>query len=337
MSTDPLDLKPTPTRIWVLFKEKILPETAWERANDYAGFTPSPHDWRRFLDRLLLTLGVIFVVAGVVFFFAFNWADLPRFGKFAVVQAATLIATVLAFWLRLETWGGRLALGAAAMFIGVTLAVAGQAYQTGADSYRLFMIWWLIITPWVLLSRWNVMWLMWVILANTTLSLYWWQIVGTNQDMLNLVMALVNFAFIVGWDIIAQRGPFPFMRDGDWFLYLIAVPAYSYATVLMLDYVFEFGWEYVTLGPIAPIIYLLIIGVTIAFYTTVKRDLPMLTFASLSVLVVFVGWLGERLFTIASDDTWYFISCFMGMLVIGLTAGLAFGLRTLQKAWRIEA
>ena len=33
--------------------------------------------------------------------------------------------------------------------IGLSLAVIGQVYQTGADSYLLFLIWTLLILPWL--------------------------------------------------------------------------------------------------------------------------------------------------------------------------------------------
>ncbi|MCP5961019.1 DUF2157 domain-containing protein, partial [Klebsiella pneumoniae] len=35
------------------------------------------------------------------------------------------------------------------LMIGLSLAVIGQVYQTGADSYLLFLIWTLLLLPWL--------------------------------------------------------------------------------------------------------------------------------------------------------------------------------------------
>ena len=43
--------------------------------------------WRHWGRRVLLALAVGQILAGIVFFFAFNWADLPPFAKLGVIQA----------------------------------------------------------------------------------------------------------------------------------------------------------------------------------------------------------------------------------------------------------
>lgn len=37
--------------------------------------------WKQFLSIFLLAAGVGFTVAGIIFFFAYNWEDLPKFAK----------------------------------------------------------------------------------------------------------------------------------------------------------------------------------------------------------------------------------------------------------------
>ena len=182
MTRDPLKQPATRQRLWYLFDGDVLPTQAWERAQQIAGYAPTSQAWLRFVDRLLLILGTLSVVAGIFFFFAFNWADMPRVARFATVQSTVVIAAGLAFVLRLETWGGRVSLLAASLLVGATLGVVGQAYQTGADSWRLFQVWLMLITGWVLISRWNALYAVWMTLANTTLTLYWTQIIDQDFD-----------------------------------------------------------------------------------------------------------------------------------------------------------
>jgi uncharacterized membrane protein len=331
----PLEQQPTPRYLWVLFRKRILPAAAWERTQEIAGFTPSVIGWRLFLDRLMLALGVVFVLAGIVFFFAFNWVGMPKFAKFGILQGATVIATGAAFWLRLESWGGRIALAAAALLLGVTLAITGQAYQTGADNYRLFMLWALMITPWVIISRWNVLWLMLVVLANTTLALFWWQVIGSDLVMLNLLLSVGNFAFFMGWVLLARTGWFGFMQPQSWFEYVLAFLLFSYITELMLEYIFDVGWDRITLNANAPIIYTLVVGVVSIYAYRIDRNLGLVSIAALSLLIVTVSLLLRGLIEAFNftDDSWIVLSCLMGFAVIGLTAALAYGLRTLQRQW----
>ena len=48
---------------------------------------------------------------------------------------------------------GQVLLIAGSVLTGVLLAVIGQAYQTGADVFELFVAWAVLILPWVFVSR----------------------------------------------------------------------------------------------------------------------------------------------------------------------------------------
>jgi uncharacterized membrane protein len=328
-------LRATPQRLWRFFREEAVPPEAWERSQEIAGHIPTAGEWLRFIDRLLIASGVIFLIAGIFFFFAFNWDDLPRLAQFAVIQSAVVIATVLAFILNIDTWSGRVALGAAAMLVGATFAVVGQAYQTGADSYTLFRLWAIVITGWVLISRWNILWFIWLVLINITITTYWWQVIGGRGDVLNLILIGLNFGFVLAWDVLVKVNRFEFMKQGRWFLYILMIPALMHATTLMLDFIFGFGYEYLTLGFWTPIVYVGLMVILGAVYTTMRRDLPMLTMAAVSILVVAISGIGRALydgfFYNANDPFLYFL--FMGIVTIGLTGGLALGLRRLQAQW----
>jgi hypothetical protein len=54
--------------------EKILNENIYSERNH----------WKRFLRLFFISLGIGFTTAGVIFFFAYNWADMHKFTKLAL-------------------------------------------------------------------------------------------------------------------------------------------------------------------------------------------------------------------------------------------------------------
>jgi len=173
-----------------LASELSLSTAAWRRAVEIAGIAPGRSDWRRGMDVFLLAVGVLLIVIGIAAFFAWNWADLGRAAKFALIQGGVVAAAVLARWRRLDTIAGQAALLAAAGLVGVLLAYFGQTYQTGADPYGLFLAWALLILPWALIGRQAGLWIMLLLLANLTLILYWTQVLDPPGGLWQLSMLL---------------------------------------------------------------------------------------------------------------------------------------------------
>ena len=122
-----------------------------EEAMRLAGALPDRNSWLRFIDRLLLWSGTALVAAGVIFFIAFNWTLLGHFVHFALVEVLIIAAVAIGAWLGLDQLGGKAALFAAAIFLGALLALLGQTYQTGADTYELFAVWAVLIFPWAII------------------------------------------------------------------------------------------------------------------------------------------------------------------------------------------
>lgn len=50
--------------------------------------------WNQFLSIFLLAAGIGFTVTGIIFFFAYNWDELPKFAKLGMVEVL-LAASVL--------------------------------------------------------------------------------------------------------------------------------------------------------------------------------------------------------------------------------------------------
>ena len=142
-----------------------------EHALEVTHSVPSPADNLRFLSRVVLTFAMVLLCSGVIFFFAYNWDDLSRYSKFAIAQGALILSLLPLLRLNLQQPAGQMALFAASVLVGALLALVGQTYQSGADTYELFLVWALLITPWVVLARMPALWLLLLVLLNLSLGL----------------------------------------------------------------------------------------------------------------------------------------------------------------------
>jgi len=128
--------------------------------------------WASWAGRTILALGAGHLLAGLVSFFAYNWADMSAFAKFATVEAGLAVALAGAWFAGIERAVGRILLIAASILVGVLLAVIGQVYNTDADAYSLFAAWTLLILPWTVASRSAAHWCLWLVVLYLALSLY---------------------------------------------------------------------------------------------------------------------------------------------------------------------
>ena len=162
-------------------------------------------------------LGTIALAAAVIFFFAFNWDELGRFAKFGLVEAA-ILAGLLACWrVDLDGTPGKAVLILLSLLTGALLALSGQVYQTGADTFELFAWWAVLILPWVLVSRFSPLWLVWLGLLNLA-AFFYFQIAWDFEAMFWALFGLNTLALVL-WEA-AHRAGLPWLgtagRRGWW-------------------------------------------------------------------------------------------------------------------------
>jgi len=132
---------------------------------------PEGVQWRVFLDGVALWLGIALCGAAAVCFVAANWDALGRFARLGLLEAV-LVATTFAAWrLGVSRPAGQAALALATVLLGGLLALVGQTYQTGADTWELFALWTALALPWALAARNTAQWLGWVLLSNLAVGL----------------------------------------------------------------------------------------------------------------------------------------------------------------------
>jgi len=173
---------------------------------------PDQDSWAKFIRIVLLTLGVGFMAAGIVFFFAYNWDELDKFIKLGIVQGLVILVTILSLTLKIDLLYKNIILTATSLLVGVMFAVFGQVYQTGANAYDFFFAWTVFISLWVFISNFPPLWLLYLGLGNLTIYLYWEQ-VARNWDFIYLTAGLfvlnASILLICTWIQKQKKGEIP--------------------------------------------------------------------------------------------------------------------------------
>lgn len=337
----------TATRLRHIAASLGLKQQAFNRAFALAGLTPGPRQWIQALDRILLLLGASLLIAGLSSFFAYNWAELDKFAKFALIEGAMVGAVLLAWRLGLESLGGKVALFAAAFLVGTLLAVYGQTYQTGADPYGLFVGWALLVVVWAIIGRQPGLWLLLAVLLNLALILYWGQVVNppmawvgglvrifgplfwlsyllTDARLALLVFAL-NATVLAVWEYMAAKGVV--WMQGRWLPRLLAV--FALAVIMPAVLVTLLGWDRRATGlshVLSVLLYMGFSGLALWYYRRFTHDLFVLAAVLLAAIVVLTSTIAR---TTAGGG--FEILLFLSVMVIAQTAGAATWLRHVAR------
>lgn len=304
-----------------LIRGKHIDAAHIEQALVLTGVYPSNKTWGEFLDKLLLWLGFLSIAFAVLFFIAFNWELLGRFAKFGMVEVL-IAAAVAVYWKFTEhPVMSKVALLLATIFLGVLLALFGQTYQTGADPWQLFFNWALLMLPWAIVSRFSVIWLLWLALLNTAFVLHHQTFGGfflysSDESLMWSLFALNTVALIV-WEFLATRWDW---LDEHWGARLIATASGTFITGLAVNAIFDkgSGWSI--------LVWLAFLTGLYMFYRHFKRDLFMLAGAALSGIVVVLS-----VFIQTSNSSG--ASLLISIVLLALGSGAAIWLGRIHKEW----
>jgi uncharacterized membrane protein len=334
-SADPLELPATPGRIRAAARGAGLADRALDRALRIATATPSSDAWRRFLSRALALLGAGLLLAGVICFVAYNWSRIGRFGKFALIDAGIIGATLVG-WRMLPRLSGQLALFAAAVLVGALLAVYGQTYQTGADPYGLFLTWSWLIIPWVIAAHFSALWVLELALLDMSLVLFYTQVIGFDRLNEALVLPLdvagLHAIALVGWEWQIRRAR-PWL-DEEWAPHAVAAVGYlalviAAAVAVLADR--EAG--------VPGIVGLVALGIAIAgayhYYRRLRPDRFMVTVAVAAGMTWVAFVVGRVLFEeLKLDMLGFFLMALF--LIAEITVGLRWFRGSRQRAQGAE-
>lgn len=311
-----------------LVERGAIPPEQVATAARLSGLYPSGQAWYEFVDRLLLWLGSLALAFGVLFLIAWNWAGMGRLPRFGLVEAA-LVLTIAVYWVA----GGRgvvarVALTAAVLLVGVLLALVGQVYHSGADPWQLFFTWALLVLPWVLVARFDVLWVLWLGLLDLAVLRFfhefrpsagiWW--IGDVPAQWGLL--LLNGLALALWELAARRWQWLSAR---WPRCLLALGSGGPITLLMMMFIIDEGaaswWS--------PVVYLLWLVGLYATYRYWRPDLFMLAGGCLSLMLVVTLFVARLLWNDADADAGGLL--LLALLVLAQGAAAVFWLKRLHR------
>ncbi|PKG35083.1 DUF2157 domain-containing protein [Psychrobacter sp. Sarcosine-3u-12] len=313
-----------------LLSQGTLPIEKADTAALFLDVYPSKRTWLQFFDKALLIIGAVALVLSLVLFIAYNWLYMGKLAKFALVEGALVITIALYVALsfrRRFAFVRQLLLLIASIITGSLLALFGQVYQTGADTWQLFFGWAILITPWVLIARFPALWLLWLGLINAFLLLYLGIIDLSliNDSYQNIIraatLALFNLIALNFWLIFLDQQRTPsqsFNPDTSisnpnlsnyqtstndivlqtqsslhWSSYIVGLVSTVFITFLAIITVFEVDSVIATLLSL-----LLWVGwcafIYWRFYQR-DRNLLMLTYLCFSIIIVVMFWASKVL------------------------------------------
>jgi uncharacterized membrane protein len=310
-------------------RDGALDAAATAAARKALGPAPDAALWRWFLDRLALWLGVALCAAGVICFIAANWEHIGKFARLYGMQALLVAAVAIAARLGLARLGGQAALWLAMVLLGGLLALIGQMYQTGADTWELFALWAALALPWAFAGRHAALWLLWVAIANIALGL-WADTVGSdwmNDERSLTLVGLFDVAMYCLWSIASMRWA-EFAGDaGPRCLAAVGLLCLSPPAILAaIDHVTpEFGYELCA--------WLVAIALLIIFELRRQRDravFAMLLVAAIGVTTVWLYRLAKYVvFEGHEEPAWLWLV--LALLVLGEATAGALWLRRMDR------
>ncbi len=289
---------------------------------------PEGKEWLRFVDHLLMWLGGLAIAFAAMFFIAYNWDELGRFTKFGMVEGLIII-TVLAYWkLDEHKVGAKVALLMATIFLGVLLALYGQTYQTGADTWQLFFNWALLMLPWTIIGRFPAIWMLWIVLINLSIVLYSmtfrsaiWFMFDSDSGTFWLLFAFDTLALVI-WELLSNRWQWLAER---WAVRLLAIASGVSITWLTIFAIFE---HRASLLP--GVVWPLWMAAMYLVYRRVRPDLFMLAGTALSCIVVTVCFMAKQI--LRDLDAGGFL--FLAIMIIGMGTGAAVWLRNVHREFQ---
>lgn len=277
--------------------------------------------WLKFLRLFFISLGVSFTTAGILFFFAYNWADLHKFIKIGLIEGLIIITTLIVLVSKLSLDIKNILLTGSSILVGVLFAVFGQIYQTGANAYDFFLGWLLFITLWVAISNFAPLWLVFITLINTTLILYSQQVAHDwSEVFLFTLLFVINIFFLIvslfGHKFIRE------IKPPVWFTNLLALAAVSFSTIGITIGIF---------AEIQPSFFVLIAITALLYFYGIKYGLKeksgfYLSIIPFSLIVIISG----LLIHFSDGAAMFFI---VSLFVIGSVTFVIKNLIDLQKKW----
>jgi uncharacterized membrane protein len=283
----------------------------------------SPKNWHTMGRGLILSLGVGWLVSGIIFFFAFNWDQLHPFVKMGLMQIIFLLFALLAWKSRFSPLVNNILLTGAAVLVGVLFAVFGQIYQTGANAYDFFFSWWACLILWTIYLLFEPMWLLMVVLTNVTLAMYIEQETLAMQhswEYLPFVLLNVFFYGLISWMSSKKQ-----VLTAPWLRHIILL---WISLVLMVGFGAGLYGKYHSSFLVFTVI--MVICLLAGFWIGMRqKNIVLLVLVGLTGMIVVLLLMNQWF----NNTFSFFLS---GIWIVGSLSFLVSELVKIQKKWRDE-
>ena len=260
-----------------------------KEARDYALNFLYPHkQLRLWISNLLLVLGVALLLSGIVYFFAFNWAEMSNLLKLTSIQVGIVGCVIGAYFYSLKRIEGQLLLFSASLLVGVFMAVFGQIYQTGADAYQLFMTWSILILGWTIISKFPAQWVLWLIIANIFIILWWEEFLQPSRSVSLIIFAyltLFNGTALVVYEYFAKKKLYEWLNV-RWLKILLVIMVLTYMMFPISGLILEDSKQHIPALVIGSVIALIGYVVMYLFYRYKRPDIIILVCWVVSVCTI---------------------------------------------------
>lgn len=330
MLKDPLNEEVTLEAVEDLCRRDLMRDEAYDEARR---MLVTQKDWFNWVLKVLLVLGITLVLAGIIFFFAYNWKEMGRFLKMGLLGFAVAGCIIGALLLSAQSIGGNMLVLSAAVLTGVLLAVFGQTYQTGADAFELFVSWALLISGWTAICCFAPLWIFWLAVADTGLILYWMQVLdqcyNLSYEWLFIVLAAIHIAALAMREYFAHRSVV--WLQGRWHRNLLLTAVLVSLTIPAVMYIFEGSSE---IGILAILLWIIAAVACYMIYRWKLHDILPVAQVVTNACILFIVVLTKLLFDSGSGSEFSFL--FMGLLVIGVVSAAAWWLRKTARTMSQE-
>lgn len=190
------------------------------------------------IKKFFLIFSIVFLIAGITSFTAYNWATMSNVEKLAVPSVLIIAGLVAYLFLEKEIYKN-LAIFFSSFMIGTLFAVYGQVYQTGADVWVLFRNWAIfLIIPMVATGYYSVMTLFSIVVVISTsfyLDLYLSGAIVPFLSSLIFGVILMVYPFLQKSFKFKFNNIFYYIMIG---IFYICFMASGFAAIIVDDYSF---------------------------------------------------------------------------------------------------
>lgn len=240
----------------------------------------------------------VFMAVSILYLIAANWFMLPNSIQLAIPPVILLVSAWFSTKDTLSDGVRQTLHSVSGLMIGLSLAVIGQVYQTGADSYLLFLIWTLLLLPWLYRPNIGIFALI-CITSQLTLFLFFKQTFWSEKFPYLYLIALNLLSLIEFWVCIKKYRALRFVFIA-WFAVISIIGMIQYLSNENIPYLISAFFS----------------GI-IAFYYFFKKDDQLCASLMAAVLgVTATLWLVDGINNLFKDSNEFIFLLIAGIIFI---------------------